>query len=170
MFNEFRKFALRGNVVDLAVGFTVGTAFSTIARSLVDDIIMPVVGLVIGRVEFSDLFIVLRAGENAPPPYATLAEAQAAGAVTINYGVFINNIITFLIIALAMFFLIRAINQVEERIEHELGITQPENEPVNRKCPYCISTIPRKATRCPQCTSELVPVEELERRSAVSVA
>ncbi|MEZ4736480.1 MAG: large conductance mechanosensitive channel protein MscL [Caldilineaceae bacterium] len=156
MFTEFKKFALRGNVIDLAVGFTVGAAFSTVARSLVDDVIMPVVGLVVSRVEFSDLFWVLKDGENVPPPYATLAEAQAAGAVTVNYGLFVNNIITFLIIALAMFLLIRAINRVEERIERELGIRQPAgNEPVTKKCPYCISTIPRQATRCPQCTSEV---------------
>lgn len=161
MFTEFKKFALRGNVIDLAVGFTVGAAFSTIARSLVDDILMPVVGLAVSRVEFADLFLVLKAGENAPPPYATLAEAQAAGAVTMNYGLFINNIITFLIIALAMFLLVRAINRIEERIERELGIKQPEkDEPLTKKCPYCIATIPRQATRCPQCTSELAPLEQ----------
>jgi large conductance mechanosensitive channel len=160
MFNEFKKFALRGNVIDLAVGFTVGAAFSTIARSLVDDIIMPVVGLIIGQVEFTDLFLVLKAGAEKPPPYTTLAEAQAAGAVTVNYGLFINSIITFLIIALAMFLLVRAINRIEERIERELGIRQQENEPVSKKCPYCISTIPRQATRCPQCTSELAPVQQ----------
>ncbi|MCE7984392.1 MAG: large conductance mechanosensitive channel protein MscL [Caldilinea sp. CFX5] len=160
MLNEFKKFALRGNVIDLAVGFTVGAAFSTIARSLVDDIIMPVVGLAVSRVEFSDLFLVLKAGEAAPRPYPTLAAAQAAGAVTVNYGIFINNIITFLIVAAAMFLLIRAINRVEERIERELGLAQPANEPTTKKCPYCISTVPRQATRCPECTSELPPVEQ----------
>src|SRR5687768_14412414 len=93
--SEFKKFALRGNVVDLAVGFTVGVAFTTVVKSAVDDLIMPVVGLVIGRVEFSELFYLLKPGPENPPPYATLAEAQAAGAVTINYGLFINSLITF---------------------------------------------------------------------------
>ena len=113
--SEFKKFALRGNVVDLAVGFTVGVAFTTVVKSAVDDLIMPVVGLVIGRVEFSELFYLLKPGPESPPPYATLAEAQAAGAVTINYGLFINNVITFCIIALVMFGLIRLINRLEER-------------------------------------------------------
>jgi large conductance mechanosensitive channel len=156
IFDEFKKFALRGNVVDLAVGFTVGAAFSTIARSLVDDIIMPVVGLAVGRVEFSDLYLLLKAGTEAPPPYATLADAQAAGAVTMNYGLFINNILVFLIIAAVMFLLIRLINRFESQIEDELGLgPEKEGEPTTKKCPYCISTIPRKASRCPQCTSEL---------------
>jgi large conductance mechanosensitive channel len=143
-------------VIDLAVGFTVGAAFSTIARSLVDDIIMPVVGLGISRVEFSDLYLLLKAGTEAPPPYATLADAQAAGAVTLNYGLFINNIIVFLIIAAAMFLLVRLINRFEMEIENELGLgPEQEGEPTTKKCPYCISTIPRKASRCPECTSEL---------------
>ena len=116
-----KKFALRGNVVDLAIGFTVGAAFTTIARSLVDDIIMPPVGLVMGRADFSDLFWVLRGGAEASPPYTTLAEAQAAGAVTVNYGIFINNLIAFLLIALSMFLLVRVVNRVDERLEQEFG-------------------------------------------------
>lgn len=155
IFNEFKSFALRGNVIDLAVGFTVGAAFSTIAKSLVNDIIMPPIGLLLGRAKVSDMFLMLQQGPEKAPPYATLADAQAAGAVTVNYGVFINNIIAFVIIALAMFFLIRAINRLENTIEAELGHHKNESEPTTKKCPYCISTIPRQATRCPECTSEL---------------
>lgn len=162
IFVEFKSFALRGSVVDLAVGFTVGAAFSTIARSLVNDIIMPPVGLLAGQAEMSDLFILLREGSEAAAPYATLADAQAAGAVTINYGVFINNLIAFLIIALAMFFIIRGINRSENEIEEELGYGEKE-EPTTKKCPYCISTISRRATRCPECTSQL---EQLEKAAA----
>ena len=153
--SEFKKFALRGNVVDLAVGFTVGAAFSTIAKSLVDDIIMPGVGLLIGQAEFSDLFILLKPGVEADPPYVTLADAQAAGAVTINYGLFINNVLAFVIVSLAMFLLIRGINQLEESIEDELGWGDEKEEVTTKKCPFCISTIHRKATRCPECTAEL---------------
>lgn len=155
IFHEFKSFALRGNVIDLAVGFTVGAAFSTIARSLVDDILMPPVGLMIGQAEMSDLFLLLQEGTEAPAPYATLAEAQAAGAVTVNYGVFINSVIAFLIIALVMFFLIRNMNRLENVIEEELGLEDDEVMPVTKKCPFCISTIPRQAIRCPECTSEL---------------
>lgn len=161
MLNEFKEFALRGNVIDLAVGFTVGAAFTTIAKSLVDDIIMPMVGMIIGQVEFSDMFWLLKPGPETPPPYATLADAQAAGAVTVNYGIFINNVIAFILVAFVMFMLIRAINRLENTIEGELGFGEkPEAEPTHKKCPYCISTIPRKATRCPQCTSELTPATQ----------
>lgn len=158
-FEEFKAFALRGNVVDLAVGFTVGAAFSTIAKSFVDDIIMPPVGLLLGQSEFSDMYWLLKAGTEETPPYATLADAQAAGAVTINYGVFINNILAFLIVALVMFFLIRALNRLENTIEEELGYDDKKVEPTTKKCPYCISTIPRRASRCPNCTSQLDPIE-----------
>lgn len=153
--DEFKAFALRGNVVDLAVGFTVGAAFSTIAKSLVDDIIMPPVGLLIGQSEVADMFWLLQAGPEQGPPYATLADAQAAGAVTLNYGIFINNILAFLIIALVMFFLIRSINSLENAVEDGLGHGDEKTEPTTKKCPYCISTIPRRATRCPECTSQL---------------
>lgn len=158
MFQDFKQFAMRGNVVDLAVGFTVGVAFTTVARSLVDDIIMPFVGLIVGGVEFEDLFWLLQAGPDAPPPYVTLADAQAAGAITINYGIFINNIIAFLIVALAMFLLVRFLMRLERRIEAEWGIEEKPDEPTTKKCPYCISNIPRQATRCPECTSQLEPV------------
>lgn len=159
VFNEFKEFALRGNVIDLAVGFTVGAAFSTIAKSLVDDIIMPPIGMLVGQSEMSDLYFLLKAGTEQAPPYATLADAQAAGAVTINYGLFINNVIAFLVIALVMFLLIRGFNRLENAIEQELGFIEETQEPMTKKCPYCISTIPRRATRCPACTSELEQAE-----------
>ena len=159
--SEFKKFALRGNVVDLAVGFTVGVAFTTVVKSAVDDLVMPLVGMGVGRVEFSDLFYLLRPGPEVPPPYTTLAEAQAGGAVTINYGLFINNLLTFSIIALVMFGLIRLINRLEDQIEERLGLGEKqEAEPTHKKCPYCLSTIPHKATRCPECTSHLEPVRQ----------
>lgn len=157
IFAEFKKFALRGNVVDLAVGFTVGVAFTTVVKSAVDDLVMPVVGLIVGRVEFTDLFWLLKAGPESLPPYATLADAQAAGAVTVNYGLFINNLITFMIIALVMFGLIRLINRLEDQLDSD---EVQEVELSHKKCPYCISMIPYKAIRCPECTSELKPVTQ----------
>ena len=158
MFAEFRKFAMRGNVVDLAIGFTVGAAFTTIAKSLVDDIIMPPVGLALGRADFSDLYWLLKPGTEEAPPYATLADAQAAGAVTVNYGDFVNNVIAFLLIALAMFLIIKVINKIDRELEEASGAgAQEPGEPDTKKCPYCLSSVPFKATRCPQCTSELEP-------------
>ena len=146
MFKEFKEFVMRGNVLDLAVGIIIGGAFGTIVKSLVDDVIMPPIGLALGNVDFADLFLMLKAGPKAAPPYATLAEAQAAGAVTVNYGLFVNAIITFLIVALAVFLIVRAANRLRP----------PEAAPVTTKdCPYCRVAIPIGATRCPQCTSEL---------------
>jgi large conductance mechanosensitive channel len=156
LLGEFRKFALRGNMVDLAIGFTVGAAFTTIARSLVDDVIMPPLGLLLGRSDFSDYFVLLRSETEAAPPYATLADAKAAGAVTLNYGQFVNAIIAFLLVALAMFVVIKAINRIDRQLERDSGAGETEpKEPDNKKCPFCLSTIPFKATRCPQCTSAL---------------
>lgn len=156
--SEFKSFALRGNVVDLAVGFTVGAAFTTIAKSLVDDILMPPIGLVLGRVDFSEIYLLLQEGKT-PAPYATLAEAKAAGAVTLNVGVFANHCLTLLIVAFAMFLIIRAINRMNERLVAEFGFkkTKP-SDPDNKKCPYCLSTIPYQATRCAHCTSQLEPI------------
>lgn len=156
VWNEFKQFALRGNLVDLAVGFTVGAAFTSVARSLVDDLLMPPVGLLLGRSDFSDLYVLLRAGEAAPPPYPTRAAAEAAGAVTLDYGHFINSLLAFAVAALAMFAVMKAINRLDRRLERESGAaeTSPE-EPANKKCPFCLSTIPVKARRCPQCTSHL---------------
>jgi large conductance mechanosensitive channel len=147
MLKEFKEFAMRGNVLDLAVGIIIGGAFGTIVKSLVDDVIMPPIGLALGNVDFSDLFLLLKQGAKAAPPYATIAEAQQAGAVTINYGLFINSVITFLIVAFAVFLLVRAANRLRP--------PEPAAAPSTRDCPYCRMPIPLGATRCPQCTSEL---------------
>ena len=148
MLKDFKEFAMRGNVVDMAVGIIIGAAFGTIVKSLVADVIMPPIGLLLGNVDFSNLFIVLKEGATAGP-FATIAEAQKAGAVTINYGVFINTIISFIIVAFAVFLLIRAINKLQREEE------APPEEPTTKECPHCLSTIPIKATRCGHCTSEL---------------
>ena len=147
MFKEFREFALRGNVMDMAVGIIIGAAFTSIVTSLVSDIIMPPLGLLLGGVDFSNFYLTIKPGSPAGP-YNALADAGAAGAVTINYGLFINAIISFLLVALAMFFLIRAINRLQTEDE-------PTSEPSSKNCPFCMATIPIKASRCPQCTSHL---------------
>jgi large conductance mechanosensitive channel len=148
MFKEFKEFAMRGNVVDMAVGIIIGGAFGTIVKSLVSDVIMPPIGLALGGVDFSELFVVLKEGAT-PGPYVALADAQAAGAVTINYGVFINSVISFIIVAFAVFMLIRAINRLKREEE------APAPEPTEKDCPYCFTSIPIKASRCPNCTSEV---------------
>ena len=146
MFKEFKTFVMRGNVVDLAVGIIIGGAFGVIVKSLVDDLIMPPVGLLLGDVDFTNMFALLKPGPKAPAPYATLADAKAAGAVTINYGVFLTNVLTFFIVAFAVYLLVRAINRLRG----------PEQVPVSTKdCPYCRMAVPIAATRCPHCTSEL---------------
>jgi large conductance mechanosensitive channel len=146
MFKEFKEFAMRGNVVDMAVGIVIGVAFGGIVNSFVADVIMPPIGLVLGSVDFSSLFLVLKEGKVAGP-YESLAIAKAAGAVTLNYGVFFNTIISFLIITLAVFLLIRNINRMKKKEEAPA--------PVTKECPYCLLAIPVKAVRCPHCTSEL---------------
>jgi large conductance mechanosensitive channel len=148
MLKEFKEFAMRGNVVDMAVGIIIGAAFGTIVKSLVSDIIMPPIGLLLGNVDFENLFAVLKQGA-AAGPYASLADAKAAGAVSMNYGVFFNTIISFVIVAFCVFLLIRGINQLKRKEE------APAPEPTTKECPYCFSTIPIKATRCGHCTSEL---------------
>jgi large conductance mechanosensitive channel len=156
---EFKKFALRGNLIDLAVGFTVGAAFTTIVKSLVSDIIMPPIGLLLGRADFANFFVLLKGGAKGPP-YATLEEARAAGAVTINYGAFLNNLVAFLIVALTMFAIVRLVNRLDARLEEEFGKEKPRaGDPTEKKCPYCLSTIAFKATRCPECTSQLNETE-----------
>jgi len=147
MFKEFKEFAMRGNVVDMAVGIIVGVAFGGIVNSFVSDIIMPPIGLVLGSVDFSSLFLVLKEGK-AAGPYESLAAAKAAGAVTLNYGVFVNTIISFLIIAFAVFLLIRNVNRMKKKEEAPAVAATKE-------CPFCLSTIPLKAVRCPHCTSEV---------------
>lgn len=148
MLQEFKKFAMRGNVVDMAVGIIIGGAFGTIVKSLVADVLMPPIGLLLGGVDFSNLFITLKKGVTAGP-YASLTVAQEAGAVVISYGVFMNAVISFLIVAFAVFLLIKGINKLQEEKE------APPEKPTNRDCPYCLSSIAIKATRCPNCTSEL---------------
>ncbi len=150
MLKEFREFALRGNVVDMAVGIIIGAAFGTVVASLVADIVMPPIGLLIGNVDFANLFAVLRAGETVGP-YASLADAQAAGAVTVNYGVFVNKVISFAIIGFAVFLLVRSINRMRREQE------APPAEPTTKDCPHCLSPVPIKATRCAHCTSDLGP-------------
>jgi large conductance mechanosensitive channel len=148
LWKEFREFAVKGSVVELAIGIIIGAAFSTIVNSLVNDIIMPPVGYIFGDVDFSDLFIVLGDGD-----YASLEQAEAAGAATINYGVFITNVIDFLIVAWVIFLVVRLIN----RLRREEEAAPPP--PTKKDCPYCHTNIPLKASRCPNCTSELEVAE-----------
>jgi len=148
MFKEFKEFALRGNVVDMAVGIIIGAAFGTIVNSLVQDVIMPPIGLLLGNIDFSNLFAVLKDGKVAGP-YASVAAAKAAGAVSINIGIFINTVISFVIVAFAVFLLIKMINKLRHQEEALPAV------PTTKECTYCLSTIPIKATRCPNCTSEL---------------
>lgn len=148
MFKEFKEFAMKGNVVDMAVGIIIGAAFGAIIKSLVDDVIMPPIGLILGNVDFSNLFVVLKAGK-AAGPYLSLADAKAAGAVTLNYGTFINTVISFLIVAFSVFILIKRIN----RLKREEAPAPAA--PTTKACPYCVSIIPIGAVKCPFCTSEL---------------
>jgi large conductance mechanosensitive channel len=148
MLKEFREFVTRGNAVDMAVGLIIGAAFGAIVSSLVADLLMPPIGLALGKVDFTNLFVVLKSGA-VPGPYATVAAAKQAGAVTLNYGVFINTIISFLIIALAVFLVIRQFNKMKKKAE------APAAAPAPKECPYCYSAVAIKATRCPFCTSTL---------------
>ena len=147
MFKEFKEFAMKGNVVDMAVGIIIGAAFGTIVKSLVEDIIMPPVGLLLGNVDFTNLFFVLKEGAVAGP-YASIADVQKAGAVAVKYGLFLNTIISFVIVAFSVFLLVRGINRLRRE-------EAPKVEPVTKDCPFCLSVIPIKAVRCAHCTSEL---------------
>ena len=148
MLKEFKDFAMRGNVVDMAVGIVIGAAFGGIVKSLVADVLMPPIGLLLGNVDFGDLFVVLKEG-TTPGPFATLAAAKAAGAVTLNFGLLINTVVNFLIVALAIFFVVRGINRLKKQEE------APPAEPTTKECPQCFSSIPIRAVRCAHCTSEL---------------
>ena len=148
MFKEFKEFAMKGNVVDMAVGIIIGAAFGSIIKSLVADVIMPPIGLLLGNVDFSNLFLVIKQA-SVEGTFATVAEAQKAGAVTINYGMFINTVISFLIVSFAIFIVIKNLNALKRKEE-----TLPE-EPKTKECPHCFSEIQIKATRCGFCTSEL---------------
>jgi large conductance mechanosensitive channel len=150
MLKDFKAFIMRGNVVDMAVGIIIGVAFGAIISSLVKDVIMPPIGLVLGKIDFSNLAVVLKQGAT-PGPYASLTDAQAAGAVTLNYGLFINTIISFLIIALVVFFfIVRPI----ARMQAPKKAAEPA-APTTKECPFCYTNIPIRATRCPNCTSLL---------------
>jgi large conductance mechanosensitive channel len=142
MLKEFKEFAMKGNVLDMAIGIIIGAAFGKIITSLVADVIMPPIGLILGRVDFSSLFLSLRGTH-----YDSLAAAKAAGAPTINYGVFLNNVVDFLIVAFVIFLVVRQVNQWKKPV--------PAAAPVTKECPYCFTAISIKATRCPNCTSEL---------------
>ena len=146
MFKEFKEFAMKGNVLDMAVGIIIGAAFGPIVKSLVNDIIMPPVGLLLGSVDFTNIFAVLKEGSKAAGPYVSVAAAQAAGAVTMNFGLFINTIINFILVAFAVFLLVKNVNRFRRK---------EEEAPTKKDCPFCFSSIPIKATRCPSCTSEL---------------
>ena len=149
MVKEFKEFIIRGNVVDMAIGIVIGAAFGGIVKSFVDDVLMPPIGLLLGNVDFSNLFLTLKEGAKAAGPYASLAAAKTAGAVTLNLGIFINTIISFLIIAFAVFLVIKGVNRMKREKE------APAAEPTTRECPFCRSTISLNATRCPHCTSAL---------------
>ena len=147
MLKGFRDFVMRGNVIDLAVAVIIGAAFTKVVNSLVEDVIMPPIGMLLGNVDFANLFVVLKEGAKAAAPYATVAEAKAAGAVTLNYGMFISTIVTFLIVAFVVYMMIRSIAR--------LGPKKAAPEVTTKDCPHCLSKIPLKATRCAYCTSEL---------------
>ena len=150
MWKDFKAFIMRGNVVDLAVGIIIGAAFGTIVSSLVNDLVMPPIGLVLGQVDFSNMFAVIKDGAT-PGPYFTPAQAKAAGAVTVNYGLFVNTIINFLIVAFAVFLLVRVVSKLHRK-------EASAAERLTKPCPYCLSDIPARATRCAHCTSEIPAV------------
>jgi large conductance mechanosensitive channel len=147
MLKGFRDFVMRGNVIDLAVAVIIGAAFTKVVNSLVEDIIMPPIGLLLGRVDFANLYVVLREGTKGPGPYATLADAKAAGAATLNYGPFISTVVTFLIVAFVVYLLVRSVTR--------LGPKKAEAPATTKECPYCLSKIPLKAVKCAFCGSDL---------------
>jgi len=150
MLKEFKEFAMKGNVLDMAIGIIIGAAFGTIVESFVADVIMPPIGLLLGNVDFSSLYILLKGGIKVAGPYASLADAQAAGAVTLNYGVFINSVLSFLIVAFSVFMVVKSINKLKRK-EEEI----PPAAPTTKSCPYCYTVISVQATKCPACTSEI---------------
>jgi large conductance mechanosensitive channel len=152
VFADFRDFITRGNVVDLAVGIIIGAAFSSVVNSIVNNLMMPPFGLLLGNVNFQDLFVVLRQGESPLPSGATLQMAKDVGAVTLNYGQFVTDVISFLLLALGVFLMVKGLKAIETRVRKP---TEEESEPTEKDCPYCLKSIPIKATRCPYCTSQL---------------
>ena len=149
MLQEFKKFALKGNVMDMAIGIIIGAAFSPIVKSLVADLVMPPIGMLVGNVDFTNLFAVVKEGAEVAGPYATLAAAKEAGAVTVNYGLFFNTIVSFLIVTFAVFMMVKVMNRWKKEEEEA---PKPATE---KDCPFCVSSIAIAATRCPNCTSQL---------------
>ena len=149
VFDEFREFAVKGNVVDMTVGIMVGGAFSTVVKSVVDDLVMPPISLLTGGLDFSNKFVVLREGAGAAAPYATLAQAQTAGATVVAYGTFINTLVAFSIVAVALFLVVRWINRLRR--------PDTDDAPSTKACTFCKEPIHREAQRCPRCTSDLGP-------------
>lgn len=160
VFKEFKKFILRGNLVDLAIGFTVGAAFSTFVKSLVNDILMPPVSLLLGSSDFTNLFVVIK--EGLPQgPYSTLEKANEAGAITLNTGNFLNNLISLVIVGIAMFLVIKLMNEFNEELEERAGKKKDSKKtPSDKKCPFCFTTVAYRATKCPACTSEIKVVSD----------
>ncbi len=154
LLSDFKAFALRGNLIDLAIGFTVGAAFTTVAESLVNDLLMPPLGLILGQTDFSDYYVLLDEGAT-PGPYETLEAAQAAGAVTWNYGAFLTSLVTFLIVAVAVFALVRTVRRIGKSVEDEFGQADADDAPETKKCAYCRQAVPYAASRCSHCTSFL---------------
>ncbi len=154
-FSEFKKFAMRGNVIDMAVGIIIGAAFGKIVDSMVKDVIMPPIGVLLGTMDFSNLFFVLKDVPGHEGSYASLAQAVQAGATTLNLGSFLNAVISFIIVAFAVFVLIKGINKVQSSLESKEAEEAAAAAPTTKECPYCCSEIPIKAVRCPHCTSEL---------------
>jgi large conductance mechanosensitive channel len=148
MFQEFKEFAVKGSVIDLAIGIIIGSAFGNLVKSLVDDVIMPPIGLLLNGVDFSNIFLILKEGAS-PKPYPSLSMAQETGAVTLNIGIFINTLISFLIVTFVVFILVKAVNRIRAEGEEE------PKPPTTKKCPYCFSEVPIEAVRCPNCTSEI---------------
>jgi len=149
MFKEFKEFAVKGNVIDMAVGIIIGGAFGTIVQSLVKDVLMPPIGLVLGNVDFSNLFLVLHQGAT-PGPYTTLEQARTAGAVSLNYGMFVNSLVSFTIVAIAVFFLVKGLNKLKREKKAEAAAA-----PTSKDCPHCFSKVDIRARRCPYCTSQV---------------
>lgn len=152
--SEFKKFAMRGNVMDMAVGIIIGAAFGKIVDSLVKDIIMPPLGILLGKIDFANLFFVLKSGTADVGPYASLEAAKSAGAITLNVGAFLNTVISFVIVAFAVFMLIKAMNTLQAKMDRD-DEKKEEVKPTVKNCPYCCTSIPVCAKKCPNCTSEL---------------
>jgi len=150
LFQDFKDFLMRGNAVDLAIGIIIGSAFSAVVNSIVNNLLMPPFGLLLGNVDFQDLFVVLRQGEQALPPNATLAMAQEMGAVTLNYGQFLTDLISFILLGFGVFLIVKAINKLNEKAK-----PTTEEEATEKDCPFCHKSIPIEAVRCPFCTSQI---------------